>query len=138
MTIRKSTRLLVVALVVLPVGLAACGGENTGVSGRSSTEVSGPAAAAGCAMIVRYDGHKYIGTGVRGTPVEGDSLGNGTFPPCNDTGGLGDSSDGEQVPIAEVQGVSPSIAIMLAGRPDVVLVRDDVELDALPKDVFPR
>ena len=92
--------------------------------------------AASCAMLVSYDGHNYLGTAVEVKAVPGDSLGNGTIPPCNDTGGAGTTIPAEQVEVTEVEGVPPTIAIMLAGRTDVVLVRDDVT--KLPKELEPR
>ena len=52
-------------------------------------------------------------------------------------GGAGTTIPAEQVEVTSVQGVPPTVAIMLAGRNDVVLVRDDVK----PQDVeeyFPR
>ena len=91
---------------------------------------------ASCAFIVRYDGHDYFGTAVHVKPVAGDSLGTGTFPPCNDTGGALPTTPAEEVAVAEIQGVPASVAIMLAGRTDVVLVRDDVE--KLPEKLQPR
>ena len=42
----------------------------------------------------------------------------------------------EQVEVTAVEGVPPTIAIMLAGRSDVVLVRDDVQ--KLPQELAPR
>jgi hypothetical protein len=134
---RRAIPFLVVALLTLPVALAACGGGSTEVGAAPSTEIGGSGVAAGCAMVVRYEGHDYIGREASVRPVQGESLGNGTFPPCSDTGGL-EPSHSEPVPIAEVQGVSPTIAIMLAGRPDVVLVREDVLPNALPGELFPR
>ena len=94
-------------------------------------------ASASCAMLVSYDGHTYLGTVVEAAPVAGDSLGNGTIPLCNDTGGAGTTIPAEQVDVTSVQGVPPSVAIMLAGRNDVVLVRDDVKPHDL-QEYFPR
>jgi hypothetical protein len=137
MTIQRKARLLAVALVVLPLALAACGGTSD-PSGSSSTEAGGEGgvASASCAMLVEYDGHNYLGAAVEVTPKAGESLGTGTIPPCNDTGGAGTTIPAEEVEVTAVQGVPPSIAIMLAGRGDVVLVRDDVE--KLPKELEPR
>ena len=87
-------------------------------------------------MLVEYDGHNYLGTAVEVTPDAGEALGTGTIPPCNDTGGAGTTIPAEQVEVTAVQGVPPRVAIMLAGRSDVVLVRDDVE--KLPKELAPR
>jgi hypothetical protein len=137
MIIHRRTRLLAVALAVaLPLALAACGGTSE-VNGGSSTQVGdGGVASASCAMLVEYDGHNYLGAAVEVTPVAGESLGTGTIPPCNDTGGAGTTIPAEEVEVTAVQGVPPSIAIMLAGRSDVVLVRDDVQ--TLPKELEPR
>ena len=136
MTIRRSTQFLAMLLVAaLPLALAACGGE-TEVSGGSSTEVSGGVSgSASCAFLVRYDGRAYLGNGVEVAPVQGGSLGTGMIPPCNDTGGLGTGSPAEEVEVAEIQGVSPTVAIMLPGRNDVVLIRNDVDFDALPPEL---
>lgn len=107
------------------------------MNGGSSTQVGdGGVASASCAMLVEYDGHNYLGAAVEVTPVAGESLGTGTIPPCNDTGGAGTTIPAEEVEVTAVQGVPPSIAIMLAGRSDVVLVRDDVQ--TLPKELEPR
>ena len=134
MTIQRTTHFLALALLALPLALAACGGASNEVSGGQTTEVSGGGGvAASCAMLVSYDGHNYLGTAVQVEAVPGDSLGNGTIPPCYDTGGAGTTVHAEQVELTAVQGVPPSVAIMLAGRTDVVLVRDDV--DKLPKEL---
>jgi len=138
MTTQRTTPFLVPALLVLPPALAACGGKSADVSGGATTEVSGGGvASASCAMLVEYDGHTYLGTAVEAAPVAGDSLGNGTIPSCNDTGGAGTTIPEEQVEVTSVQGVPPSVAIMLAGRSDVVLVRDDVKQHDL-EEYFPR
>jgi len=137
MTIQRKARLRAVALVVLPLALAACGG--TSDPSGSSTAVAGGeggVASASCAMLVEYDGHNYLGAAVEVTPEAGESLGTGTIPPCNDTGGAGTTIPAEEVEVTAVRGVPPSIAIMLTGRGDVVLVRDDVE--KLPKELDPR
>ena len=137
MTILRTTRFLVLALLILPRALAACGGESRETTGGATTEVSGGGvASASCAMLVEYDGHTYLGSAVEAAPVPGDSIGNATIPPCNDTGGAGTTIPAEQVEVTEVEGVPPTIAIMLAGRTDVVLVRDDVT--KLPKELEPR
>ena len=137
MTIQRTTRLLALALLVLPLALAACGGGSTEVSGGQTTEVSGGGGvAASCALLVSYDGHDYLGTAVEVEPVPGESLGNGTIPPCNDTGDVTTANSAEEVEVTAVEGVPPTIAIMLAGRTDVVLVRDDVT--ELPKELAPR
>ena len=138
MIIQRTTRFLVLALLALPLALAACGGGgSTEVSGGQTTEATADGGvAASCAFQVHYDGHDYFGAAVKVAPVPGDTLGTGTFPPCNDTGGALPTIPAEEVSVAEIQGVPPSVAIMLPGRTDVVLVRDDVE--KLPKELQPR
>jgi len=137
MTIRSSTSLLALVALAFPLALAACGGGTTKVSEGTNTEPSGGGVAAGaCAMLVQYEGRDYLGTAVEVTPVPGDSLGNGTIPPCNDTGGAGTTIPADPVEVTAVQGVPPSVAIMLVGRTDVVLVRDDVE--KLPPELEAR
>jgi hypothetical protein len=138
MTIQRTTRFLALAVLVLPLALAACGDESPEASGGATTEVSGGGvASASCAMLVQYDGHTYLGTAVAAAPVAGGSLGNGTIPPCNDTGEAGTTIPADQVEVTSVQGVPPSVAIMLAGRNDVLLVRDDVKPHNL-QEYFPR
>jgi uncharacterized protein DUF6281 len=125
MTILRTIRLLVLAALLLSLGLAACGGETTPESGGATTEVMGGGVAASCAFVVRFDGHLYSGYAVKAKPSQGDSLGTGTFPPCDDTGGALPPAAAEQVEVAAIDGVDPSIAIMLPGRHDVILVRED-------------
>jgi hypothetical protein len=137
MTIQRTTCFLAFVLLAVPLVLAACGGGSTEAGGGQTTEATADGGvAASCAMLVSYDGHNYLGTTVEGKPVAGESLGNGTIPPCNDTGGAGTTSPAEEVELTAVQGVPPTIAIMLAGRTDVVLVRDDVT--KLPEELAPR
>jgi Family of unknown function (DUF6281) len=83
---------------------------------------------------VRYDGHTYTATGVEVAPIEGKPLVGGISPPCDDTEGL-DEESAEEADIAELRGVDPSVAIVLAGRDDVVLIRDDVDSKELPTEV---
>jgi hypothetical protein len=138
MIIQRTTRFLALVLLVLPLALAACGGKSAETSGGATTEVSGSGvSSASCAMLVEYDAHTYLGTAVEAAPVPGDAIGDATIPPCNDTGGAGTTIPAEQVDVTSVQGVPPSVAIMLAGRNDVVLVRDDVKPHDLEK-YFPR
>jgi hypothetical protein len=140
MTIQRMSRFLALALLVLPPALAACGGNSSeaaeATSGGQTTEVSGGGVSASCAFIVEFDGHNYLGNAVKVTPVAGASLGTGTIPPCDDTGGALEPTSAEEVEVTEVQGVPPTVAIMPVGRTDVVLVRDDVQ--KLPEELQPR
>jgi hypothetical protein len=92
-------------------------------------------AAGSCALTVTYQGHVYDAVGVEIAPPEGESVGLGTFPPCNDTGDLTAPEQPQGVALEELEGVSPTVAVLLSGRRDVVLVRDDVDHDALPPGV---
>ena len=142
MTTHRRTRLLALALLAIPLALAACGGKNEASGGAitegggTTTEVSGGGVAASCAFIVQYDGHDYFGNAVKVAPEPGGTLGTGTFPPCNDTGGALPTVPAEEVAVSAIQGVRPSVAIMLPGRTDVVLVRDDAKPKDLPKDLI--
>jgi len=139
MTTHRRTRLLALALLAVPLALAACGGKNE-ASGGSITEGGGTTTevrvAASCAFVVHYDAHDYFGTRVKVDPVPGETLGTGTFPPCNDTGGALPTVPAEEVAVSAIQGVPPSVAIMLPGRTDVVLVRDDAKPKDLPEDLI--
>jgi Family of unknown function (DUF6281) len=140
MTIQRTSRFLALALLVLPLALAACGGKTTdeasgGSSGGPTAEVADAGASASCAFVVLYEGHQYFGNGVQIAPVQGESLPNGTIPPCNDTGGAGTTPPPEQVEVAEIEGVPPATAIMLPGRTDTVLLRDDADFGALPPEL---
>jgi uncharacterized protein DUF6281 len=134
------SRFLALALLVLPLALGACGGKSSeaaqGTSGGQTAEVSGGGVSASCAFIVSYDGHDYFGNAVKVTPVAGASLGTGTIPPCDDTGGALEPTSAEEVEVTAIQGVPPTVAIMLAGRTDIVLLRDDVQ--KLPKELKDR
>ena len=113
------------------------GGSSTEIGGTTTViEIDGGVPAASCAMLVEFDGHDYLGTAVDVEPAPGESLGSGTIPPCNDTGGAGTTIPAEEVEVTAVEGVPPTVAIMLAGRSDVVLVREDVT--KLPKELDPR
>jgi uncharacterized protein DUF6281 len=137
MTIQRTTRFLAFALLVLPLALAACGGKSSeATGGGATTEVSGGGISASCAFIVEFDGHNYLGNAIEVTPIAGESLGTGTIPSCDDTGGALEPTAAEEVEVTEIQGVPPTVAIMLAGRTDVVLLRDDVQ--KLPKELQPR
>jgi Family of unknown function (DUF6281) len=121
MTQVRVTGLLALAFAL---GLAGCGSDAGSVSGEAS-----------CALVVRYGGHTYIATGVEVAPPEGTSLGRGTLPACNDTGDEAGRESGAEAEIAELEGVDPSVALVLAGRDDVVLIRDDIDSEELPAEV---
>ena len=95
----------------------------TGCSGsRADVQVGG---AGSCAYLVKFRGETYVGMGVKVSPVSGRVLGKAVMPPCDDTGGQLPASGGERIRVAELPGVSPSVAIVPVGQNDTVLVRAD-------------
>ncbi len=122
---RASRRTLAHGLAVTALCLAAgagCGGK----SGEGAATHASPRAgvAASCALVVEYDGHRYFGTGAPVGPVEGKPLGTATEPGCQDTSNEPVPADSE-VEVAEIEGISPGVAIMIPGREETILIRDD-------------
>jgi hypothetical protein len=76
--------------------------------------------AASCAAAVEWRGTTYVGSKVRGQVKLGSSLGDGTLPPCNDTGGKGSGTPPRSVPLAAVDGVASRDAVAVVGDPSVV------------------
>jgi hypothetical protein len=122
--------------VVLAVAFAGCGDQveagHDVPAGDPATEVadaeetSGGASAAGaaCALVVRYRGVLYDGRTVAVVANEGRKLGSGVLPACDDGGG--DSGE-EKIELAEIKGVSPRIAVVWAGQPETVFIRQGVQ-----------
>jgi hypothetical protein len=130
---------LPIAIVLLSLALAGCGSSGSGSvvetsDARTTASTGGTTRAepgtgeASCALTVSYTGHTYLATGVEIAPPQGEVLGKGTLPGCGD-------SRSEQIEVAEIPGVSPSVALVFVGRNDVVLVRDDVDGEALPSEI---
>jgi hypothetical protein len=59
-------------------------------------------------------------------------LGEAVIPACNDSNG-GDSVGEERIPIVELKGTDPSVAVVWEGQPSSILVREDI--DALPSEL---
>ena len=119
------TRIAAVALALL---LGACGQTSTGgppqgeVAGADGGLAAGGGAAGACAAIVEFRGRTYDGVAVNRAPEVGESLGDGTFPPCNDTPGSSEGATTSEV--ARIKGVDPDRAIVVLGRArDTVWVR---------------
>jgi Family of unknown function (DUF6281) len=121
----------VLLALALAVALSGCGDkvEDDVLKPAGSSNRAGSAGDASCALLVRFRGAVYEGLNVEVAPSEGDSLGSGVLPACDD--GHGASAD-EEIELAEVEGVSPDIAVSWPGRWDVVLVRRGV---ALPPEI---
>jgi hypothetical protein len=74
-------------------------------------------------MSVEFNGQVYDGALVTVAPEQGERLGTGTIPPCNDTGPSTSPEAVQRVPVAAVPGVDPAIVVMWVGRVDSVLIR---------------
>lgn len=123
---------LVVALAGLGLVVTGCGGNGGGsVTGQGSPTAE---VAASCAFVVEYAGHRYLGNAAPVRPIEGRPLGAGTQPGCQDTPDGPEPEDSE-VAVAEIEGVSPELAITLRGRDDSILIRDDVDYERLPAEL---
>jgi len=145
MRIRASVRLVACGVLVFVLG--GCGGGDAappsgqpGKDGPGSTQTGAEkpstpppgAGAASCILMVVYESHAYYGAGVEVAPREGRFVGAGILPGCNDTGG--EPAPDEEIELAEIEGVSPGIALAWQGRTDVVLVREGFD-DRLPPEV---
>jgi hypothetical protein len=112
-------RCLAVVAGVLTVTLGGCGGNATNGEGDAS-----------CAAIVLYEGRTYVGSGVRVAPREGKRIGTGVLPGCDDGGGR---TLDEEIELAEIEGVSPEIAVAWHGDPSGVYISKSV--DRLPREL---
>jgi len=120
-TMSKPQSIGFAAFLFLGLTAAGCGSAGTEAVGEES-----------CAFTVNYQGHTYIGSGVGVAPVEGKPLGRVTLPACHDTDDATGPEPTEEIELAEVEGVSPSVALAWRGHPDTVLIREDVDHDRLP------
>ena len=116
---RGWTRLVVGGFVAFSLG--GCG---------THTPSAGSGDEASCALVVRYNGHTYLGLGVRVAPREGRPLGTGVLPGCDDGGG---QEPDDAIELAEIQGVSPQIALAWRGDEGTVFVLEGV--DELPPEL---
>lgn len=140
MVARRGT--LVVSAVVLALVLSGCRespGETaeapeTGPKTHSTPDQLTTEVAASCVSVVDYDGHRYRGNAAPVSPVEGKPLGTATQPGCPPTPERPQPED-TAVEVAEIEGVSPELAIMIRGRDDSILVRDDVNAGRLPTEL---
>jgi hypothetical protein len=115
----RMTRLIVMVVVTLALG--ACGGGET-----TSSEGSGS-----CALVVEYEGESYDAFPVEVAPPEGDPVGTGILPPCNDTNDA--DEEAEEIELARFPGASPHTALVWPGRHDIVLIAEGT--DQLPQGV---
>jgi hypothetical protein len=120
-----------VALVLVTVVLAACSDppEPSGAVNEGDVLSEGGGS---CALIVTFRGERYVGRQVLVEPPMGEGLGEAVIPACNDSNG-GDSVGEERIPIVELNGTDPSVAVVWEGQPSSILVREDI--DALPPEL---
>jgi Family of unknown function (DUF6281) len=90
------------------------------------------AGSASCAAAVRYGGHLYLGHHVATPPAEGEALGRGALPPCDDTGRSMVGEPPELVELVALEGVPSAIAVIRRGDDSIVYVREGVKLADLP------
>jgi hypothetical protein len=107
-------RALPILLLTAALAATGCAATHTGVH---------VGASASCAYLVRFHGAIYLGTPVKVSPVPGRTLGKAVMPPCDDTGGQLPAEGGGPIRVAELPGVSPSVAIVPVGQKNLVLVR---------------
>lgn len=118
---------------LLLLTLMACGGTG---SDRPAGETGGGEVSGGdasCALLIRYRGAVYEGTGVGVAPPAGRPLGEAVLPGCDDGGG---ASADEEVEVAELQGVSPDVALVWPGYEDVVFIRRGATLPQAVEDLL--
>jgi Family of unknown function (DUF6281) len=118
--VRGSIALAVGGLVAF--ALRGCGTNTASVRGSEAE----------CALVVRYQGQTYVGWAAQVAPREGRLIGTGVLPGCDD--GDGPEPD-EEVDVAEIQGVSPEIALAWHGRGDTGFVPEGVT--RLPPELKP-
>jgi hypothetical protein len=78
-----------------------------------------------CADIVKFRGTTYSGLAVTVSAIARRMLGTAVGPRCDDTGGQLPTPPGERFRVAQLPGVSPSVAIVPLNRNDVVYIRAD-------------
>jgi hypothetical protein len=100
--------------------LSGCGNNTASVGGSDAS----------CALVVRYQGQTYVGSGVQVAPREGRLIGTGVLPGCDD--GDGPEPD-QEIKLAEIEGVSPEIALAWHDQGDTVFVLEGV--DQLPREL---
>lgn len=103
-----------VAVLLASLAAAGCAG------GGGHAAVGGAGA---CAFVATFHGHRYTGLAVQVAPVAGRRLGAAHTPPCNDTGGSLPTDPGQRLPVAELPGVPSSVALVVVGMDDTLLVR---------------
>ncbi|MFF3303595.1 DUF6281 family protein [Streptomyces sp. NPDC002908] len=115
----------VLSVVVLVVTAAGCSAGNSG----------GAEGEASCAVEFTYQGRTYKDVVHADFTVTG-KLGTATMPPCDDTGGDGETvEDGTTETAYGVEGVAPEVAIAVGSSPDDVVFVVSYSGSTLPPEV---
>lgn len=120
MTLRREIGSVVCGL--LAFALSGCGNESGKVGAREGD----------CASSVRYKGHIYGWSDVEVAPREGRPLGAAGLY-CNLLEAGAAAEPDQEIELAEIEGVSPEIALAWHQHSDMVFVREGV--DQLPPEV---
>jgi uncharacterized protein DUF6281 len=114
--------------------LALVAAAGCGDSQHSPEEAVGGSAS--CAPALEYDGHLYLGYRAGERVVPDVPLGRGSLPSCDDVGPDVDPEPAEDIEVAGIVDVPPSVAVLWQDRgDDLVYVREDAEIDSLPPDL---
>lgn len=108
---RRASACIAGALMVL---VAACGDGPPEPAPRSEHD------ARSCATAISFRGETFGVVAVSRSPRMGARIGAGVLLACGDP----DGADAERVPVARLEGASPSRALVWEGHPDVVLVSE--------------
>lgn len=86
-----------------------------------------------CSFVVTFEGEHYVGRQVFVEPPLGKGLGEAVIPRCDTPGG--GLVEEARIPVVELEGIEPSIAVVWEGQPSSILVREDI--DPLPSELEP-
>jgi Family of unknown function (DUF6281) len=115
---RRNRRLLAGAVAVIILGVAVGGVYTLHAVGRLGPR--GTTGDASCAFMATFGGRSYDGQAVMIAPVPGDPVGYAVLPGCKDTNGPGSSV--ERVKVFRFPGLPASVALVMEGNDDTVLV----------------
>lgn len=66
----------------------------------------------GCAFVVEFEGHQYVGTSARRQPPPGRSLGTAVQPACSDIAPADPTVGSTTLEVFAIPGVDPAVAVM--------------------------
>ena len=115
--------------VDLPLPVEEAGGGD----GAAGDGAAGGGIAASCAAVVKFKGEVYDGYNVKRAPKAGEKLGQGVFPPCNDTGGSAEKAT--KAPVRAIKGVDPARAIFVESNANFIWVKSGTKLPKSLRDL---